>query len=340
MVKFDVSLEFGIALVAAVVGIQVFLLWLRWAGKREHSYHSWLKMLRSPIVYAFLAMPLFVFLGQHTVVYGVKVDKLVDHLIFWVYAILVFWSVWRLISALQESWVASIKPEDEGFDQTDINAVIIIIKTIAILILTVFVMNHYNLPFSALLAFGGVGGFAVALASKDLLANLFGGLMIFIDRPFGVGEWVSSPDRNIEGTVEGITWRLTKIRTFDRRVLYVPNAIFLNIVIMNPSRMTHRRINLMLQVRYKDAGKVRVLVEDIRNYLAENSAIDQKQAIYVGFAGMSSSALDIEIKALTRCKQRIEFMKIQQEILLMLLEIVERHGADCAFPTRTVVMDN
>ena len=80
---------------------------------------------------------------------------------------------------------------------------------------------------SGLLAFGGVGGLAVGFAAKDLLANFFfGGLMIHLDRPFTIGDWISSTDREIEGVVENIGWRLTIIRAFDKRPIYIPNSLF------------------------------------------------------------------------------------------------------------------
>ena len=99
------------------------------------------------------------------------------------------------------------------------------------------VLQTLGFSISGVLAFGGVGGIAVGFAARDLLANFFGGLMIYLDRPFSVGDWVRSPDRNIEGTVERIGWRLTVIRTFDKRPLYVPNSVFANIAVENPSRM-------------------------------------------------------------------------------------------------------
>ena len=103
-------------------------------------------------------------------------------------------------------------------------------------------MQALGYSISGVLAFGGIGGIAVGFAAKDLLANFFGGLMIYLDRPFSVGDWIRSPDKNIEGTVEEIGWRLTRIRTFDKRPLYVPNSTFTQISVENPSRMLNRRI--------------------------------------------------------------------------------------------------
>ncbi len=91
--------------------------------------------------------------------------------------------------------------------------------------------------------------------------------MIYFDRPFKVGDWIRSPDRQIEGTVERIGWRMTSIRTFDKRPLYVPNSVFSNIVVENPSRMLNRRIFETIGLRYDDADKVPVIIDEVREML-------------------------------------------------------------------------
>ena len=82
-------------------------------------------------------------------------------------------------------------------------------------------------------------------------------MFVYLDRPFAVGDWVRSPDREIEGTVENIGWRVTRIRTFDKRPLYIPNSIFSQIAVENPSRMSNRRIKETIGIRYDDASKNR-----------------------------------------------------------------------------------
>ena len=106
-------------------------------------------------------------------------------------------------------------------------------------------------------------GIAVGFAAKDLLANFFGGLMVYLDRPFAIGDWIRSPDREIEGTVEEIGWRVTCIRTFDKRPIYVPNSVFTQVTVENPSRMLNRRIYETIGVRYDDAAKVRDIITDV-----------------------------------------------------------------------------
>ncbi len=148
------------------------------------------------------------------------------------------------------------KPPDEQIDATTVHAVGKLLRLSVIITGLLVSLETWRVDVSAVLAFGGIGGLAIGFAAKDLLANFFGGLMIYMDQPFKVGDWVRSPDRNIEGTVEYIGWRLTRIRTFDKRPLYVPNSIFNSIALENPQRMLNRRIYETLGVRYDALHKM------------------------------------------------------------------------------------
>lgn len=190
--------------------------------------------------------------------------------------------------------------------------------------------------FLGVLAFGGIGGIAVGFAAKDLLANFFGGLMVYLDRPFAVGDWVRSPDQEIEGTVEEIGWRLTRIRTFDKRPLYVPNSVFTQITVENPSRMSHRRIYETIGVRYDDLAKVAPIVEDIRAMLRSHPEIQQDQTMIVNFNQFNASCLDIMVYTFTRTTAWVHFHAVKQDVLLRIADIIAAHGAEIAVPTRTL----
>ncbi len=208
---------------------------------------------------------------------------------------------------------------------------------ISVIITAVLVALQYmGYSVSGVLAFGGIGGIAVGFAAKDLLANFFGGLMIYLDRPFKVGDWVRSPDKNIEGTVEEIGWRLTRIRTFDKRPLYVPNSTFTQISVENPSRMLNRRIKETIGIRYDDAMKMAGIVAEVKTMLQQHEEIDENSTLIVNFNAFASSSLDFFIYCFTHTTDWIKFHEIKQDVMLKILEIIERNGAECAFPTSTV----
>ncbi|MFS1425610.1 mechanosensitive ion channel family protein [Shewanella sp. 10N.286.48.B5] len=192
---------------------------------------------------------------------------------------------------------------------------------------------------SGLLTFGGVGGLIVGLAAKDLLSNFFGGMMIYFDRPFKVGDWIRSPDRQIEGTVERIGWRMTIIRTFDKRPLYVPNSVFSNIVVENPSRMLNRRINETFGLRYQDANKLALIVDDVKTMLETHPDIDAKQTLIVNFDKFGPSTLNFFIYTFTKTVNWVRYHEVKQDVLLQVLAIIHKHNADIAFPTQTLKIE-
>lgn len=215
-------------------------------------------------------------------------------------------------------------------------ALVRIARISVIVAATLVMLSTLGFSISGILAFGGIGGIAIGFAAKDLLANFFGGLMIYLDRPFAIGDWIRSPDREIEGTVERVGWRLTRIRTFDKRPLYVPNSVFTSSVVENPSRMSNRRIKESIGLRYEDADKLPAIIEEIKAMLHAHPEIDTDQTLMVNLDQFGPSSLDFFIYAFTKTTKWSEFHRIKQEVLLAILEIIARHEAEIAYPTRTL----
>lgn len=163
--------------------------------------------------------------------------------------------------------------------------------------------------------------------------------MIYLDRPFSVGDWVRSSDRDIEGTVEYIGWRQTRIRTFDKRPLYVPNAIFNSITVENPSRMKNRRIYETIGIRYDDIKQMEAIVESVKTMLKNHDDIDAKQTLIVNFNTFSASSIDFFVYVFTKTTNWVEFHEIKQKILLEIASIIERHHAEIAYPTQRLQID-
>ncbi|MDX9837581.1 MAG: mechanosensitive ion channel family protein [Azoarcus sp.] len=246
------------------------------------------------------------------------------------------WFLVRFISNVQDGVMAQRLAQGESVDRTTVDAIGKLLR-ISVLITAVLVgLQSLGFSISGVLAFGGVGGIAVGFAAKDLLANFFGGLMVYLDRPFVVGDWIRSPEKEIEGTVEDIGWRLTRIRTFDKRPLYVPNSVFTQITVENPSRMTNRRIKETIGLRYADIDKVAPIVADIKAMLRAHPEIDQAPTMIVNFTQFAASSLDIMVYTFTITTGWVDFHEIKQDVMLKIAEIIERHGAEIAFPTRTL----
>lgn len=221
-------------------------------------------------------------------------------------------------------------------DQTTAKAIARLLRVSVIVTAALVVLQTLGYSVSGVLAFGGVGGIAVGFAARDLLANFFGGLMIYLDKPFAVGDWVRSPDREIEGTVEDIGWRLTRIRTFDQRPLYIPNAMFTNIVVENPSRMRNRRIYEKIGIRYQDARRLRAICDDVRAMIVNHPEIDTARTVIVHFNGYGAHHLEIMVYCFTRTTEWVKFHAVKEDVLLRIADIVHRHGAEFALPARTL----
>ncbi len=238
-----------------------------------------------------------------------------------------------LTKFIREVETALIK---KGSDVTTVSAVGKLLR-ISVLITTALTMlQTLGVSIAGILAFGGIGGIAVGFAAKDLLANFFGGLMIYLDRPFSVGDWIRSPDREIEGTVVNIGWRLTEIMTFDQRPLYIPNATFATISLENPSRMRNRRIYETIGVRYCDSGKMQIIVDDVRTMLANHADIAQDRTLIVNFNAFAASSMDFFVYTFTKTTDWVAFHGIKERVLLEILSIIESHDAEIAFPTSTI----
>lgn len=246
------------------------------------------------------------------------------------------WFLVRLIRNFQQNLVEKGLREDENFDRSTVEAIGKLVRLSIIITAVLVMLQTLGFSVSGVLAFGGVGGIAVGFAAKDLLANFFGGLMIYLDRPFFVGDWIKSPDRDIEGTVEDIGWRLTRIRSFDKRPIYVPNSTFANIAVINPSRMTHRRIHETIGVRYDDVGKLQAIIDDVRDMLQNHPEIDTTQTLMVNFNSFAPSSLDFFIYTFTKTTNWVKYHEVKQDVLFRISDIIERHGAEIAFPTSTV----
>jgi MscS family membrane protein len=251
---------------------------------------------------------------------------------------LLSWFAVRFISFV-EKHVSDSSYRQTPTDPTTATAVGKLLRASVIITAALMVMQTLGFSVSGVLAFGGVGGIAVGFAARDLLANFFGAIMVFLDRPFSVGDWIRSPDQSIEGTVEEIGWRLTRIRTFDARPLYVPNATFTSISVENPSRMTNRRIKETIGVRYNDVHVLEDIIRDVRTMLEHHEAIDHGRTLMVNFNEFGPSSLDFFIYTFTKTTVWAEYHDIKQDVLLKIAGIIERHGAEIAFPTRTVVFE-
>lgn len=252
------------------------------------------------------------------------------------FIVCITWFLFRLIREVASNLLTLRAQTSATVDRTTVDGLSKIARISVVVIALLMAMQTLGFSISGLLAFGGVGGIAVGFAAKDLLANLFGGLMVHLDRPFNVGDSIRSPDRQIEGKVEHIGWRQSSIRALNMSLIYVPNALFTAIIVENTTRMSNRRIQETLSLRYEDIGRLAAITTDINAMLRAHPGIDTEQRIIVSLSAMAESSLNIALIAFTQCTDLAEFHQVKQDILFQCAAIIAQHGADFAFPTRTM----
>lgn len=254
--------------------------------------------------------------------------------------ICIAWFLFGLIRHVAELTVAKRTANNLEVDLTTVDGIgkVARIAVIALAGLTVIQSLGFNI--SGVLAFGGISGIAIGFAAKDLLANFLGGLMLHIDRPFKLGESIRSPDKVIDGQVEYIGWRQTALRAVNKEVIYVPNSLFNSIVLVNLSRRSHRRIEETIGLRYEDLRRMSIICDDTRTMLLARSDIDTGKDVIVSFSRYGESSIDMYVLAFARSTGLADFNTTRQAVLLEIADIVSQHGADFAFPTRTLHMAN
>jgi len=208
------------------------------------------------------------------------------------------------------------------------------LRVFIVIMASLMAIQSFGYPITGVLASLGIGGLAFALAARDTVSNIFGSLMIIFDRPFHIGDWIKAGD--MEGTVEEIGFRSTKIRTFAKTLISVPNNIIANMALDNFSRMPKRRIRLTVGVTYDTSpSQMREAVQKIRDLLKNHPAIDQ-EFFLVNFTDFGASSLDIMVYCFTTTTVWGEYLDAREEVCLKIMDTLEALGLEIAFPSTTV----
>ena len=263
-----------------------------------------------------------------------NVAKFVSALFKGVSVLFVVWILVRFTDGLAVLWSDKARKRKS---KLEIQVAPIVNRSLNVfLIATGVLIFLQNMGYSVggLLAGLGIGGMAVALASKDTLSNLFGAIVIFVDRPFQVGDWVELGD--LEGTVEEIKLRTTKIRTFANSLITLPNASLTTTAINNWSRMKKRRIKMTVGVTYSTpADRIEKAVQAIRDIIENDEAI--KNDFYLVYLdNFGPSSIDIFIYCFTGTTVWGEFLAAKEKFMLKIIRAFQELGVEMAFPTQTV----
>ena len=224
-----------------------------------------------------------------------------------------------------ENWLELDDPKDEAMLISLLDRLFTIAAIVAV---AAGLMVTFGISTTAVATLLGGAGIGIGFSTQQISQNFLTGFMFYFNQPCKEGDWIRTDDQ--EGTVEEIGWYHAKIRTFERRPLYIPNSVFATKPIENPGRMYNRRIKASISLRYKDIPLIDEITTSIRAMLEHHPAIGQNQIILVNFNQWDSSSINLMIYCFTKTTVWKDWLDIQQGVFL------QSAGADFAFPSTTL----
>ncbi|WP_057938271.1 mechanosensitive ion channel family protein [Algoriphagus resistens] len=213
------------------------------------------------------------------------------------------------------------------------------LKAFVIVIGTLFILRDgLNLDIIPFLTGLSIGGVAIALAAQDTIKNFFGSVMIFIDKPFQVGDWITSGE--IDGTVEEVGFRSTRIRTFRNSLMYVPNGKIADAILDNHGLRQYRRFYTTLTITYDTPPElIDEFVKGLREIVLAHPST-RKEAFHVYFNNLSSFSQDIMFYIFFEVPTWGEELRCRHEVLVQIVKLANSIGVRFAFPTQTLHMES
>ncbi len=183
---------------------------------------------------------------------------------------------------------------------------------------------------------GALGTVLIGLAAREALSNVFSSIMLLFDRPFKPKDFIFIPEKNIEGVVENIGWRITKIRRPDKMVQYVPNILFSTSSVVNFSQMSQRRIRQHFGLRYDDALKVDAICQELEASFSTIDFVDRRVDSFACLHSFDDSQVTVRLQVFTKPCSYKQYNKAIDVILTKVIDVVHKHKAGFAFPTTTL----
>ena len=329
--------------IAAVLGglliALLVILWQRFIGRRgekgtarHHVYGA-----TTPLVLFGLLLIYELYMGSQVNPSGELAEAVVlgTTIAFWLG---VAWLFYELVNLVSEWAIATPRIPDKKYDPHLLRLITRVVSIVGVALIVLVGANQIGIPALGLLAGASVAGLVVGLAAQPTLENLIGGMTLFADKPFVVGDYVRFGED--DGTVEEIGPRSTRIRKLDGTQLTVPNS---DIVQARIANMTQRNNALFLHtigVRYETTlEQIEWLVGRIREGLREHPKVEEDENMpRVLLAGFGASSIDIEARAYVDTTSVHEFMAVQAELLAMIMRAVEEAGTGMAFPSTTAYL--
>lgn len=305
-----------------------------------HHVHSTLEesVERAAQPLSGLAMALVFGLGFPLLGFSLPVDNMVALAVRLLAVASGVWLFYRQIDVASRLLAHKAAQTETRLDDQLVPLVRRTLKTFAVVIGGIFILQNLSVDVASLVAGLGLGGLAFALAAKDTLANVFGSLVIFVDRPFQIGDWVCI--EKVHGTVEDVGFRTTKIRTFYNSLVTVPNSKLTATMIDNYGARTYRRIKVDLGLTYSTTpAQMQAFVEALRAIVAAHP-LTRKDYYEIHFNNFGPYSLDVLFYVFVQVPGWSDELKARHELFLSIIQVAQELGVEFAFPTRTLHVDS
>lgn len=246
------------------------------------------------------------------------------------------WFFFRWKRGIVQKLMEKSRRKDFPIDHGKIDAINKVITLLLYLITILLLLEQLGGSMNTLIAFGGVSGLAIAFASQQIIANFFGGIMIYFTQPFAIGDWIKIPEKDVEGVVEEIGWYTTEVLSLEKLPIYIPNSMLTNIIVMNPSRMEQRQFKNILGLRYADMPKVEKVIRSLKKKIEEHDKLDPDYPPQVHLHALNTYSVDIQITIYTTEISKEAFAIFSSEILQLIYETVSEEKVDFALPTTNI----
>ncbi len=245
---------------------------------------------------------------------------------------------YRLVNVLSIYLVRLAEKTQSSLDDQLVPLVRKTLKTFVILVGTLFILDNLQINIIPLLTGLSIGGLAFALAAQDTIKNFFGSLMIFIDKPFQIGDWITTGE--IDGNVEEVGFRSSRVRTFRNSLMYVPNGKLADSVIDNHGLRVYRRFYTHISVQYDTPpALIEVFVEGLRRIVDQHPET-RKDYYNIYLNDMAASSLNIMFYIFFQVPTWPDELRARHEVLLEVIKLAEHLGIQFAFPTQTLHVEN
>ncbi|MGV7227532.1 MAG: mechanosensitive ion channel family protein [Nitrospirales bacterium] len=300
-----------------------------------------LTAIEQPLEFAFVVIGLYV--AVQFVTLSETLAYIFAQLVRSLIAVTIFWAIFRVIDPLSSLLDRAIGIfGSESMHETVKGFFVKVTKAVVVALGIAAVFQEWGFNVAAVLGSLGLVGMAVALGAQDLIKNMFAGLAIFFDRIFEKGNWIKTPD--VEGNVEEIGFRATKVRQFDKALVTIPNSKLGDEALINFSRMTQRRIYWRIGVEYRTTKEqLASIIKDIREYLQSHPDFETdptKTKTFVYLDSFGASSIDILLYCFTKTTAWGEWLAVKEVLAYKVKEIVEGHGAAFAFPSTSLYVES